>query len=151
MRKALFFIFIVSAVALSGCGRVAMDELGEEGTYKYQNKDLGFALSLPPEFEYYQTQRKNESKYTDLEIFVPTSDTIYPQEVPGYAKPIVVRVLKNEIWEQMNDEEKGEFKEAGEKKEIIYLLKFWDEIPDDWDYKWSQDRENQIIDSFKIY
>lgn len=151
MRKALFFIFIVSLVALSGCGRVAMDELGKEGTYRYRNKDMGFALSLLPEFEYYQTQRKDFSEYRELEIFVPTTDTAYQQEVPGYAKPIVVRILKNEIWEKMDGEERTEFSKIGEKRETMYLLKFWDEIPDDWAQKWSKDMESQIIDSFQIY
>jgi len=48
---------------------------------------------MPSEFIYYQTQRKNTDDYIDLEIFVPTGDKSYYQEIPGYAKPIVIRIF----------------------------------------------------------
>lgn len=95
-----------------------MGQLSEDNSYHYSNNDLGFEMALPTEFEYYQTQRKENPDYIDIEIFVPTSDIGYLQEVPGYAKPIVVRIFESSVWQSMSagNEDKIIYKKLGEKK-----------------------------------
>jgi hypothetical protein len=152
MRKALFFLAIISLIFLPACGRkVMMDELSADGTYNYSNKDLGFSLKLPGTFEFYQTQRKDNEDFSDLEIFVPTADTEYYQELPGYAKPIVIRVISRDAWPKLDteDESKASFEKVGENKNNIILIKFWDEIPKDWSDKWSEKNEFLVKDSIQ--
>ena len=128
-----------------------MDQLGEDGQYRYQNRDLGFSISLPPEFEYYQVQRKQTAEFIDIEFFVPTSDLSYPQDVPGYAKPIVVRIFTAKAWQEMgSDEDKIIYQKVKEKGKKIYTIRFWDKIPTDWNNKWSEEMKNTIKSSFKI-
>lgn len=154
MRKALFFILIIFIFLIAGCGQkpVAMDVLNEQGVYNYRNQDLGFQINLPPEFIYYQTQRKDGSDYTDLEIFVPTSDRDYPQEIPSYARPLLIRVYTPETWQELEkiENEEGVIK-LEESKDKVYAIKLWNEVPDDWQDKWSEDMQNQIIESFSLY
>jgi len=126
-----------------------MDLSREDGTYLYQNKDLGFNLVLPPEFEYYQTQRKETDDFIDLEIFVPTADTSYSMEVSGYAKPIIIRIFTRDYWESTAGNE-SLYQTLGEKGKRIYTIDFWADIPADWQTKWSEDMKQGIVDNFKI-
>ncbi len=126
-----------------------MDELAKDGNYHYQNKDLGFSLVLPPEFIYYQTQRKNTDDFTDIEIFVPTNDTSYPQEVPSYAKPIAIRIFSNDYWNNSNEEERGLYQKVGAKGNFVYTIRFWDYPPTDWTDKWSEEMKNKIAENFE--
>ncbi|MFH1661929.1 MAG: hypothetical protein ABIA02_02440 [Candidatus Falkowbacteria bacterium] len=131
MKKNIILILVIS-LFLSGCGCEKekvfnMDELADDNKYHYENIDLNFKIDLPQEFIYYQTQRKKVDNRIDIEFFVPTNDVDYIQEVPGYAKPIVVRA------------ENGE-----------YDLKFWEIVPNDWEERWSEDMENEIINSFEV-
>jgi hypothetical protein len=155
MRKSFFVILLaIGAVLLTGCGsstgsEPAMDQLAEDNKYHYQNPGLGFRVALPSSFEYYQTQKKEAEGYADIEFFVPTSDTENgSREVPGYAKPIVVRVFESEEWE--NVDEQGEFKKIGEGNNSVYTINFWDNIPEDWREKWNEDIESDIEKSFEF-
>jgi hypothetical protein len=118
----------------------------------YTNEDLKFSLVLPFEFEYFQTQRKNMQDYTDLEIFIPTSDREYPQEVPGYAKPLVIGVLKKDEWEKREgkDENDAQMELVGSKGDIFYAVKFWNYLPSEWQARWSDVMKDNIIKSIKI-
>jgi len=153
--KIFFFVFLLSIV-LSACGQksevLIMDKPADDGKYHYSNKDLSFSLTLPEDFIYYQTQRKQTVEYSDIEFFVPTGDKKYNQEVPGYAKPIVLRVYSDENWEEniKNDPYSDFFEVLGDKKDKVYVIRFWQDIPSDWQGKWSEDMKNKIKESFKI-
>ncbi|MFH1522770.1 MAG: hypothetical protein ABIE43_03040 [Patescibacteria group bacterium] len=151
MKKIIFILAIISFLILfSGCtgNDQYMDLPAEDGNFYYSNKDLGFNLVLPPEFNYYQTQRKLTNNYIDLEFFVPTSDKDYLQEVQGYAKPIVVRVFEKDKWEEMKDS--GIYQFIGGNKSNVYSIRFWEETPVDWSEKWSEEMKKNIIDNFEI-
>lgn len=154
MKKiVLFSIIFIIVLLLSGCGlgEQLMDQLAEDNKYHYQNRMLGFALNLPSEFEYYQVQRKNTNYYIDIEFFVPTSDTAYPQEVPSYAKPVIVRIFSRNVWEAIEDDKyKLIFQEVGQKGNKVYTIVFWDNIPADWQDKWSKEMREDIIQSFVL-
>ena len=152
--KKLILLFTIIILLTSGCfnknEEVYMDKPAEDGKYHYQNKDLGFSVVLPPEFIYYQTQRKETEDYTDIEFFVPTT-TEYRHEVPGYGKPMVVRIFEKRAWEEVDEDDKTSlYNEIGEKDGKIYTIKFWELAPEDWDEKWTFDMKNEIVDSFKI-
>ncbi|MDD5071765.1 MAG: hypothetical protein PHQ42_03450 [Patescibacteria group bacterium] len=154
MGKVELIISLFFVLFLAGCGKEPiMDQPAQDGKFYYRNKDLGFNLVLPPEFLYYQTQRKETPDYIDLEFFVPTNDTGYPQEVPSYAKPAVVRIFDKDDWERIGGE--GIFQKLGEKKgwfsggeKKVYSIKFWDEPPVDWLDRWSEKIEQEIIGGF---
>lgn len=155
MKKAVFFCLILFLASfLTGCGSKGKDmkQLSEDNSYHYSNKDLGFEMDLPAEFEYYQTQRKETPDYIDIEVFIPTSDIDYLQEVPGYAKPIVIRIFESSVWQSIGEdnEDKIIYKKAGEKKDKVYTIKFWDQAPKDWLGKWSKEMGEGIMDDFII-
>jgi len=155
IRKFGWLPVIVACLFLAGCGNdqpaTNMDELSGDNKYHYQNEMLGFSVSLPASFEYYQTQRTDSERYKELEIFVPTNDTSQHEEVSGYANPVTVRVYPGSAWQQMRDAAQGEgfakVKEAGSR---VYAVKFWQETPSDWQDKWSKDTENDILGGFKV-
>ncbi|MFA5247828.1 MAG: hypothetical protein WC415_01090 [Patescibacteria group bacterium] len=154
-KKITFFLFAtVLLISLTGCRGTkieSMDELNAENLYPYSNDDLGFSLYLPSDFIYFQTQRKNNQDFSDLEIYIPTADMSQQKEVSGYAKPIIVRVFDKKYWnDNMNDEERAEYIKAGEKGNRVYGLMFWNNIPSDWSVKWTEDMKNQIIKDFQI-
>lgn len=151
MKKFLLLGGII-AVLVSGCSfrKTNMDVPTSTGEYKYNNEGLGFSMVLPSEFQYFQTQRKDKEDYVDIEIFVPTSDREYPQEVEGYGKPVVIRVMDNEAWEKTNQSpENTGFQKLGAKRSKTYGIKFWDNIPDDWLGKWNDDLKKKVIENFK--
>lgn len=153
MRKT-FLLVIVLSLLLTGCHHkeeADMGKLGKDGNYHYQNKGLGFNIDLPPEFQYYQVQRKDNLGYIDIEFFVPTSDTEYPQEVQSYAKPIIVRVFDKSAWDGIIEEDRFSWEEIGDKNEKVYTIKFWESIPVDWEGKWSDDMKMAIKDNFDDY
>lgn len=153
----IFLIIAVSAFALfwfkNRPEKILMDELGPDGKYHYQNKDLGFALSLPAEFEYYQAQRRETPASLDLEIFVPTADEHYREAIPpSYGLIVSVKIFSREEWEKITDElEKAALHQVGEKYGRIYALRFWSEAPLDWREKWNEEMKKEIIDSFKFF
>ncbi|MFA4834085.1 MAG: hypothetical protein WC619_04560 [Patescibacteria group bacterium] len=155
-KTILFSLIFIFGLLLSGCGQEPiMDQPAEDGNFYYRNKDMGFSLVLPPEFLYYQTQRKETADYIDLEFFVPTNDTGYPQEVPSYAKPVVIRIFNEDSWEKASGE--GIYQKIGEnkswwpgKKGKVYTIKFWGEAPLDWQGKWSEEMKQKIIDGFEV-
>lgn len=159
-NKKKIFLIIVSVVAIIIIvGAIyflkkdkSTEQAPEVKNYFYQNKDLGFSLELPPEFMYFQTQRKKGEDFIDLEIFVPTSDVDYPQEVQSYGKPIVVRIFNSrEAWNKVDEAEKTSFyREIGEKKGKVYTLKVWKDLPLDWQGKWTFEMEEKIVKLFKI-
>ncbi len=125
-----------------------MDELAADGNYHYQNKELGFSLTLPSEFIYYQTQMKNSNSYTDLEFFVPTSDRYVRSLVSGYARAIVVRVYKRDATVKI-DKKQG-WRKIGEKNGRVYALWLWPAQPDDWQKKWDEEMEKGIVSGFEL-
>lgn len=152
--KKILFLFLVSSLFLTGCGtkkeEIDMAKLTADGEYHYQNKDLGFEIFLPETFQYYQVQRINKDEYTDIEFFVPTADIDYPQEIQSYAKPVVARVFNGESWDGLDDETKINFQEIGSKGKKIYGIKFWQNIPKDWQGKWNDSARSQIINKFVV-
>ena len=146
MKKILILISIF--LLLSACGKKMGEQ--ENGTYFYTNKDLGFEITLPADFEYYQTQRKTSDNFVDLEILVPTSDTVITQEVSGYARPIVIRVWDKSAWDD-SGEEVGDFVSLGKGKDSVYGISFWESVPSDWIEKWNEKMVNELKDNFKIY
>lgn len=143
---AIMLLFL--PVILSGCLRkeapVSQDQQ-VKGEYTYTAKDLGFGLTLPETFQYYQTQRKNLGDHTDLEIYVPTSDTSYEQLVPGYARVIIVRVADKNL----DYKDAGRFQLVGENDKSKFWIEFWKTPSKDWTDRWSEVVKKQIIDSFK--
>lgn len=154
MKKYLLALLLAaSALTLAACGAKKPDmrtPVGEKQEYNYRNPDLGFSLMLPSEFIYYQTQRKQTPDFTDLEIFVPTSDTKYAQEVPGYAKPVVVRVFNKNSWLVSSESDKKIYQKIGEKGDKVYAIRFWDKVPSDWKNKWTASLADQIKQEFQI-
>jgi hypothetical protein len=158
MYKKTFFIVLPALIILFISSyyifkHLAAEDINDEivGRF-YSNNDLGFSLLLPDEFEYFQTQRKNMPDYVDLEIFIPTSDREYPQEVPGYAKPLVIRVEKREIWEKSGrkDENDVQMEMIGEKNDTIFAVKFWNSQPQEWQGRWGDIMKDNIVKSIKI-
>jgi hypothetical protein len=158
MQKKIFlFAAIVAALlAVSGCAAKKapiMDQPADDGAYHYRNQDLGFAIIFPPEFEYYQTQRSETGAYVEIAFFVPTGDAAYAMEVPGYAKPVTVRIFSRRAWESddagsMDAVYRTGFSQIAESGDEIYTIKFWDGIPSDWQSKWSDEMADKIKDSF---
>jgi hypothetical protein len=152
-RIIFLALLMVLSLSLTGCGKkeVLMDVPADDGNYHYSNADLGFSLVLPKEFQYYQTQRKNNSDYTDLEFFVPSSDTGYAQEVPSYAKPVTIRIVTIKMWDAAdNIFDKTLAKEIGRKGDTVFSIIFWNTVPKDWREKWSSEMEKAIINNFKM-
>lgn len=164
LNKFYFFGFLLLLMLVfSGCSKkeTDMNVLSDDGQFHYRNELLKFSISLPAEFEHYVTQRKDETDYSDLEFFVPSSDTAnYVQEVPGYAKPIVVRVFKKDIWQkwQNNQASSSDFtilvsdsdEVIADKGDYIYVIKYWTNIPSDWQEKWNNDMKEKIKSSFEV-
>lgn len=152
--KKLFFTIFIMALLLTGCGEQEqmMDLPAEDGNYYYKNKDLGFSIILPSEFKYYQTQRKETDGYIDIEFFVPTADTEYQQEVPGYGKPIVVRIFNNDEWDEILEAKDDGllYKVVGKESNKVWTIKFWEKVPVDWQKKWSEEMKSKIINGFRV-
>ncbi len=146
----LLFILLV----VGGCGRpnspkVPMDELASDGYYHYSNQSLGFEVTLPPEFIYYQTQRKEREGMVDIEFWVPTSDEDYPTEVSSYALAFTVRVLPADDERNFQSDPLAGFERVSSSKERMFYLRFWEEVPLDWQNKWNKDKEEFIKNNFK--
>lgn len=158
MRKIYLSLILVFVVFISGCGggiigeKTPMDQLNNDGYYHYTNKGLGFGLYLSPSFEKYHVQRKNTENYTDIEIFTPTADTAYYQEIQSYAKPITVRIWNKDYFDSLEeDDDKIVFLEMGRDKKSVYTLKFWENIPNDWENVWTEEMQQGIVDRFEMY
>jgi len=152
MRRILL-ISLIAVLLFSGCIKQPnMDELADDGRYHYRNNELGFSVVFPQEFIYYQTQRKNYREYVIMEYFVPTNDVDLSTDVPGYAKPVEIRIFTSENWDEILEGEISgtEYIKLGEKKERTYTIKFWERIPVDWTERWNNELKQGIIDSFEI-
>ncbi len=151
MKKYSKFIAIFAvALFLTACSRqVNMDQPDANGNYDFSDSYLGFSLILPKEFDHYQFQRVDKADYSDLEFFVPTSDTSIPKEVPGYGEPIIVRVYNKSAWDGSDQKNSG-FVKIGEKGDKVYAMEFWQKIPKDWQSVWNDNMKNEIKNSFKI-
>jgi hypothetical protein len=155
MKKTIIFAMMMLAV-LSGCKKQApvpdMDVLGSDNKFHYQNQDLGFGLLLPAEFQKYQTQRTKSDQFNDVEFFVPTADTEFPYEVPGYATAIVVRVFSDKQWSSYDKKTfiNDTFKSLGSGNGEVYFIKFWKVRPTDWQGIWTNQKETDTIGSFDI-
>ena len=153
MKKIIFiFLTIALMVGLTACQKQNMDQPAADSNYHYQNKDLGFGLVFPPEFIYYQTQRTNHTDYIDMEYFVPTSDPNYPTPIQSYARPVLLRIYTGANWtadfESLTDKDK--YIKVGETKNRTYFLRFWDDIPSDWQSKWNDEMRQFIVNNFQI-
>ncbi len=151
MKKIIFISFVLVLI-LAGCGakKQLMNKPADDNNYYYQNADLGFSLVLPPEFIYYQTQRKQIGGATELAIFIPTADTLYQQEVSGYAKPVRIMVYGSDAWNGLAEADKLNLEKVGEKKGRIYAIEFWQRVPSDWQGKWNEQMKQKIINGFKV-
>lgn len=151
MKKHILFLLAITFLFTS-CKPQYVDRPAEDGKFHYRNDDFGFSLILPKEFIYYQTQRRDLEKFTDIEFLVPTSDTGYEHIVSIYARPLYVRIYDIAEWEEdIKAKEDGDkFYVLDAKKDKIYLIRFWDEIPADWQDKWNEDMQKEIINSFKL-
>jgi len=157
MNKKLLFSFLILTLFFGfGCSRkisndnYLMDELAPDNKYHYSNKDLGFAISFPEQFIYYQLQRKNLDNSVVMEYFVPTNDLEYPQEVPGYGKFLSIFIYSKDVYEEMSEEEKSDYENFGKKDDKVYLGLFWSRSPSDWQDRWSSSVREEIQSSFKI-
>ena len=157
MKKFSLSFVLFAILLLSGCGQVTgdkvlMDELNNDGFYHYTNIGLGFGVYLPSKFEYYHVQRKNIENYVDIEIFVPTADTSYYQEIQSYAKPIVIRIWDKKYWDEMvEDEDKAMYLEQGRNRKQVYTVKFWETTPNDWEEIWNEEMKQSILNRFETY
>lgn len=153
-KKLTVLLLIISPFAFSGCQKEPiMDQPADDGRYHYRNPDLGFSVVLPEEFIYYQTQRKTTAFYNNIEFYVPTNDTNYAQEVPGYAKPLTVFIYTVPDWDERIESrvDKDKFIIKGEGgDDRAYALRFWDKTPNDWTERWNDDIKQSIIDNFEI-
>jgi hypothetical protein len=145
-------LLIMIPMLICSCGKKSnMDVKQLDGKYHYENRDLGFQIDLPAEFEYFQTQRQKGDGYIDLEFFVPTSDTFISQEVKGYGKPFLVRVYEKNVWEKYDSStEKKDLIKIGESNRV-YAIKFWNQIPKDWKQRWTSEYEKSLTNMIKIY
>ncbi|HTX86546.1 MAG TPA: hypothetical protein VMC41_00585 [Candidatus Nanoarchaeia archaeon] len=152
MKKIFFpFSFLIFIFILTGCGKqVMMDQLDKQGFYPYSDAYLGFNLSLPREFQYYQFERDTFPAYTDLDIFVPTADADYPEKVAGYAEPIIVRIYDQAAYDNLSGAERASMVKVGEKNGKIYNMIFWAAAPKDWKDKWSDAMKRQLIKNFSL-
>jgi hypothetical protein len=154
--KKLYFLVLVVAVALiaSGCGqnkKEMMDEINEKGYFHYTNDDLGFGFYLPREFIYYQTQRKDNDNFTDIEIWVPTTDSSAYGEVSGYTKPVTIRIFKKKYWNSsMDGQDKKDYEKIGENKDNVYTMLFWTKTSADWSQRWTEDMKKDLVEKFQI-
>lgn len=149
---SLLAVILASSFLLSGClnKEVNMDTLSDDGRYHYRNADLRFSLSLPSEFVYYQTQRKEGEGFKEIEFFVPTSDIDYVQEVPSYAKPVALRIYAKDAWQKISSEDSQNYNKIGEKGDSVYAIFFWKETPKDWKDKWNDEMKKRIEEGFEI-
>ncbi len=157
LKKTFIFwipaFFVISALAyFEAGGKLSLENSKPFQGLEYKNEDMGFLLILPQEFKYFQTQRKDGADFSDLEIFVPTSDREYPQEVPGYAKPVVVRVQAEEAFEKTGgkDENDNMLKVVGSKSGRTYAVKFWNKTPADWQGAWNELMKDDILQGFSL-
>lgn len=157
-QKLVFLVIVVlaSSLVLSACSNKKekaqyMDRPAEDGKYHYSNERYGFSVTLPAEFEYYQTQSREQSDWNDIEFYVPTSDIEYYQEVPGYGKIMVARMYNKDFWKKIkNDKDFSMYTEVGEMGDLVYTLTFWLQKPSDWKNKFTDDLKREIIDSFEL-
>jgi hypothetical protein len=151
MRKqALLIPLLILTLFVSACGKrdLPTDKPLDDGSFFYRNEMHSFSLILPPAFEFYQTQRVEGQGYTDIEFYVPTSDTRFGSQIPGYAQPIVIRVFEKAVWEEVN-QGSSEYKLIAEKGDKVFTIQYWETEPKDWQAKWSDENEKAIVDSFK--
>lgn len=149
-------IIAIFCVLLTGCNLTKKtsyisSEPNKDGNYVYKNEDLKFSMVLPPEFIYFQTQRKNKENYTDLEILVPSSDKESHIGVAGYATPVVIRVINKKNFDELNNSNANVgFEDLERRGNKIYLIKFWNKAPNDWLSKWNDEMKNNIKNNIKL-
>lgn len=118
------------------------------GRNVYTNEEFDFSVTLPDEFSFYTTQRKEGEDYIDIEFFMPSSDTSFYQQISGYAKPLVVRVVTDPEYAEITGRQN--FVELGKKGGKVYTMWLWRETPKDWSDKWNDEARKKITESFKI-
>lgn len=144
-------VLLILIFSLSGClnEEPKVDVLAPDNKYHYRNDLLGFQINFPEEFEYYQAQRIEADNYVDMEFLIPTSDIHYPSELVGFAKPVVVRIFDSQYWQE-NRGSNSIYEELAEKGSKVYTIAFWNNYPQDWENKWSEEMKEEIINSFKL-
>jgi len=152
MKKVVITLLLLVLPILSSCSSkrdLPTDKALEDGSFFYRNTSLAFSVILPKEFENYHTQKTSGVNYIDVEFFVPTSDERFGTQVPGYAKPIVIRVFDEDEWATIN-EASSIYKKLGEGNNKVYTILFWEKEPKDWQEVWHGEVEQAIIDNFEI-
>lgn len=146
ISSLLILLFVVS-----GCAqKPMMDQVDKNGFYPYHNDFLNFDLSLPKEFQNYQTQRIDNRNYTEVDIVVPTTDASFLQAVSSYAEPVVIRAYDKKYFAALSEADKAGLVKAGEKGGKVFVMKFWDKIPSDWGEKWTEEMKRQLLKNFKL-
>ena len=150
--KKIAILFLPALFFLGACGQaVNMDEQAKDGNYHYENFDLRFQVVLPPEFEYYQTQRKTEERWTDIEFFIPSNDIEFPQEIPNYWMPLVIRVWNEDDYAAtLVPGGTPLYTSFGTKRGYTYTYLFEENLPLDWKDRWSEDIVGFIIENLSI-
>lgn len=148
-------LILLVAFALSACQKKEvkdMSQVSSDGKFHYQNPDLGFSVDFPQVFQYYQVQRVNNDKYTEMQFFVPTADKNYPQQLKDYGRYMVIQIYEKNYWESLKDKKYIEdvYENLGEHDGRYYLVSFWKMEPSDWSGKWSMDVQREIVSSFKF-
>lgn len=149
MTRLIPLLIILPMLAACGQRDLPTDRPLEDGSLFYRNEAMKFSLILPSSFENYQTQRTEGSGYTDIEFFVPTSDTRFGKRVGGYGEPIVIRVFDEKTWNEVNQDANSEYKLITKKDDKVFTVLFWSLEPKDWQGKWSDETEAKILEGFK--
>lgn len=151
MKKILIFLPLLFLFSACTTTPANMDEQAEDGNYHYENRDLRFSVLLPPEFEYYQTQRIEQSGWVDIEFFLPTKDPVYVEEAfPSYFKPLVIRVWAEPVYETATEAQKEDNTEFGRQNDQVYTYRFADEIPQDWTERFNDELKQFVSDNLKL-
>ncbi|PLX21011.1 hypothetical protein C0584_04475 [Candidatus Parcubacteria bacterium] len=155
MKKiTLITLFLVILTALSACSKkeetYIMDQLASDGKFHYSNQDLGFSVELPEEFDHYQTQRISYSDNVKVEFYVPTSDQTYIQKIPSYEEFLSVSVYDEDSFNQDDFDLSRENLKTIKGNSKVYLIKYWEQVPNDWVSKWNSEMRDSIISSIKL-
>ncbi len=149
-QSAKLSLALAVILVLSACswGNSEKEPRERQTNFNYKNKSLSFEVELLESFKHYVTQRDQGEGFVDIEFYVPTSDTDYSSEVRNYARPVTVRVFQDASLEELSED--SPYEVLAQANNNIYTIRFWQNIPEDWQEKWSQEDEESIKNSFSL-
>ena len=145
LSLALAVVLVLSSCSWGGDNKKPQER---QTNFNYENQSLGFEVELPQTFKHYVTQRDQGEGFVDIEVYIPTSDTDYSSEVRNYARPITIRVFQNTSLEELSED--SPYEVLAQANNDIYTIRFWENIPQDWQEKWSEETEESIKNSFRL-